>query len=396
MTPVKRADPSDFTAADPGPTGAHALPFASSPPPASLAPMSVPPPVSSPRGLTSLGEQRATVVAAPAFVPMAPVAQPVPQPEPSRKPFKWGWNGEGAASASGAAEPPASARVERGQADGKGLSAAAASDLAADRERPRASVVSEPRATGVARRNLVELLHVQPGLGARLERERALAEAAGLGGVRRGAEGDVERQRVLRVLSCADPADGASARANADAALLDLDRLELPLVLLLGELRPVYDELETLRIMCVAAQPFALNDKRLAELIKVGQDLLGATLPPHRDAITGTVRQIEQSLPSASNTQRYVLQQVQRVLCEQRHYKKRNVFGASHIRVDLALPRAERPLAAYLDAGAAEKLPLLPTIPVVVLGELRPREDALEPQPEAFSILALGRKMDLG
>lgn len=345
----------------------------------------------------------------PAIAP-APAPAPASAPPPARKPFAWASraSAEPAVAApapflrNGALELPKPAIAEPALAaeppsavrPASAMSARAVSDLAAEKEQARAAAAPARASTGASRRNLVDLLHVASGLLARLDKERALLEAAGLA-ARRSQEGDVERQRVLRVLSCAQPADGPTLRSTIDAALADPDRLELPLVLVEGEVRPVYDDNETLRLTIAAAQPFATMDKRLAESIKIGQDMLSATLPPQRESMLAMARQIEQGVPASALPSKYLAQQVQRALLEQRAYKKRSVFGSQHVRVDLLLARSDKPLAAYVDAAVAEKLPLLPSLSVLALGELRPREDAGEPNPEAFAILALGRKLEL-
>ncbi|MBK8257937.1 MAG: hypothetical protein IPK82_35390 [Polyangiaceae bacterium] len=48
-------------------------------------------------------------------------------------------------------------------------------------------------------------------------------------------------------------------------------------------------------------------------------------------------------------------------------------------------------MPAYVTGTVVTKLPMLGTFPVVVLGELRPREDAQESHADAFVVWALGR-----
>ena len=77
-------------------------------------------------------------------------------------------------------------------------------------------------------------------------------------------------------------------------------------------------------------------------------------------------------------------------MLEERHFKRRTVLGELRIRAELATPSGET-VPAYVPAAVASKLPMLPSFPVVLLGELRPREDAQESHAEALLVLALGR-----
>jgi hypothetical protein len=93
--------------------------------------------------------------------------------------------------------------------------------------------------------------------------------------------------------------------------------------------------------------------------------------------------------------QRYLAQQVERVLVERRLFRRRTLFGSTQIRMDLSLARQERALPLYVDESVADRLPMVASFPVIVLGELRPREDASEASPDAFRVLAFARRLDV-
>lgn len=251
-------------------------------------------------------------------------------------------------------------------------------------ENTRPSVVlSEPRA---GRRALVEVLHFSPALLPRLERDAAFANAS---------EHEGEHARIRRVLSKQTPEDGITLRGYVDRMLSDMERMEMPLAVVEGELWFLYDETETLRLSVAVARPLATMDERLAETVRVCDEMLQSTWPPRGDIASTLIERLETDAAQLPVPTRYISDQVQRAMLEERRFRRRNVFGTPHLRADLVLPRSERPVVAYVEASTAEKLPLLPSVPVLGIGELRPREDATEDAAEAFLFLAIGRRLDV-
>ncbi|NUP07198.1 MAG: DUF2169 domain-containing protein [Polyangiaceae bacterium] len=312
----------------------------------------------------------------------------------SKKPFQWAWKADSAPAEPNPFERDTADVPHSLPASPPSLSVREASDQAAAQARTtNGASAREPATTGPTRRALASILHFENGLGARVDREKHLNGASSYSLVHRNADTD-ERTKVLRVLCTAVPTDGTNLKSHIESILRDTERMELPLVLVEGELKPVFDELETLKLTIAAAQPFAGADKKLSDMLRIANEMLASPLPAQREAALSLARQIEQSAAPSTMPPRYVAQQVQRALLEQRHFKQRNVFGGPHLRVDLLLSKSERPFVGYIDATASAKLPLLPSIPFIALGELRPREDALEQQPEAFYVAALGRRLE--
>jgi hypothetical protein len=202
-----------------------------------------------------------------------------------------------------------------------------------------------------------------------------------------------ERGDVLRVLSFGQPADAAEIhRALADS-LDDLDDLDPPLVLLAGELRPTFDEVEVLRATVAVVKQVAGGDKKVLGSLAVGQEALAAPIAPRSETTLGLVRQIEQAAASLSLPPRYVPAEVERVLVEGRKYKRRTVLGAARVRAELTPARGGEAMPLYLPETAATSLPLLVAFPVVALCEIIPREDLTEAQDEALLAVALGRML---
>lgn len=200
-----------------------------------------------------------------------------------------------------------------------------------------------------------------------------------------------DRSDVLRLLSCGQPADAAEIHRALVDSLDDLDDLDPPLVLVAGELRPTFDEIEMLRAIIAVVQQVAGGDKKILSSIAVGQAALAAPVVPRPETTLGLVKQIDLSAASLSLPAGYVLAEVERVLVEGRKYKRRTLLGAARVRADLTLARSGEAMPLYLPDSAAASLPLLPAFPVVALCEIIPREDLTEAQDEALLAAALGR-----
>ncbi len=199
-----------------------------------------------------------------------------------------------------------------------------------------------------------------------------------------------DRSDVLRVLSCGQPADAAEVRRALADCLDDLDELEPPVLLVAGELRPMFDEVETLRTTIAVAQLVAGSDKKVLAAIAVGQEAVAASIAPRPETALGFVRQIEQATNALNLPTRYVAAEVERVLTEGRKYKRRTVLGAPRVRADLTL-RGGEVMSMYIPDSASSSLPLLLSFSVVAICEVTPREDLTEAQDDALVALALGR-----
>lgn len=285
-------------------------------------------------------------------------------------------------------------------------SAREASDRAA-----KAVATRAPRATRAhaserddhPRLRAIDLWGFDPALPARLRRPpfaellRALERPSPVRLDEPAREPDPSEQArldVLRALSFGPARELPAVRALLDAALFgdarELD-LEPPLALVAGEARASFDEVEVLRATVAAAQPLAPSDKRLAQAVTLASESLGSPSPPAGELALGLARPIEQAMQAMSLPARYLERQVERTLLEQRKLRRRTLFGAPRFRVDLVV--GGETLPCYLDEGWLARWPLLAAVPLVVLGELRPREDASEASTECFVARAAGRTL---
>jgi hypothetical protein len=208
----------------------------------------------------------------------------------------------------------------------------------------------------------------------------------------RAEEPPRERADVLRLLSCGRPAELPEIRRALADCLEDLSDFDLPLVLVSGELRPTFDEVETLRATVAVVQPVAGPDKKIAATLALAQEALGAGTPPRPDVAVGLCKQIEQASASLSLPPRYVASHEERMLLEERRFKRRPILGAPRVRAELTIPGGGGDaMLVYLPDGPSASLPLLPAWPVIALCEIRPREDIAETHAEALLAVAFGR-----
>lgn len=279
----------------------------------------------------------------------------------------------------------------------------AASDAAAGREHGRdgASPFGSRADAGRAVRRLavIDLLSFDPKIAPRLRALKRFAPALtpprawALPGVDapRVDVPDRDRADVIRVLSCATPGSASDVRNALADSLEDLADLDPPFVLVAGELRPLFDEVETLRAAVAIAKPVAGGDKKLLSTLAIAEESLASPLPPRGDTALGLARQIEQASLSLSLPPRYVGSEVERVLLEGRKYKRRTLLGAARVRADLFVGREGAVFPLYLLDSIAASLPLLLAYPVTAICEVRPREDLSEAASEALFAVALGR-----
>lgn len=201
---------------------------------------------------------------------------------------------------------------------------------------------------------------------------------------------DADRDIVLRVLSYVEGQTPADIRRTFAESLDDQTDLDPPLVFCSGELHPKFDELETLRVSISVANSVAGTDKRMLGAIAVAQEATAASLPPAPETLRNLAKQIETASSSLNLPPKFVVNHVERILVENRHYKRRMILGAQRVRADLVFAGGEI-IPLYLLDDAAKSLPLLPSFPVMTVCEIRPREDLMEQQAEALLCVALGR-----
>jgi len=201
------------------------------------------------------------------------------------------------------------------------------------------------------------------------------------------------------VLTDGEAIDVSGVARAVRGAVNDRGRFTPPLVLVAGDLRFPFDEVETLRATLVAATPLAGTDKRLKETIDSLNELLQT---PYLQGSTGLVeklllqlrdqvQQANRALPAS-----YLDGHVERLLLEQRRYQIRKVFGGEFIRAFLAAGAPEEtPVPVYLPRHLDQTLPMMSGMKVRVVAEANVQQDQYDASPHALRAVALGRALPL-
>ncbi|MFS8070879.1 MAG: hypothetical protein ACMG6S_31315 [Byssovorax sp.] len=205
-----------------------------------------------------------------------------------------------------------------------------------------------------------------------------------------------DRHHAFGVLTQAPVTDAPGISRAMVEAISDKGRFTPPLVVLSGELRFPFDEVEHLKAAAAAAKPLARDDKRLSDLLEMVGELVGTPLlqgsPGAVDSLlrdlSGAVSQSKRPLPV-----KFLDAHLERVLLEQRRYQKRTVFGAPMIRGLFTPAGSSAAVPAYLPEPVADKLPLVVQMKVRLIVEASSSQDQYESHPQALRVVALGRAM---
>jgi hypothetical protein len=389
------AAPSSFAATPFGAPAAPATPFAAPaappapfvPPAPPSAPFAAPPPSSAP-----------FAVSPPAAVP-AMVAPPRVQADASPPPSSTPWAGP--ESRAGVAAP-----MTVGQAAAQSaipVAAAAPVVMAVSAPTP-APAASDPRQVWAGR--ALQLVWFDPESLPRVHRKeefkpilRALEERPPDSDlddptIARNPADVEDRRDIFEVLSRGDALDETALNRALERAVRDDGKFIPPLALVDGEVRLFFDELETLRATLTIAAVFSPGDEPLKAAIADARDFLRFPDMRSSPSVTeGYTTRVQEALKRAKRavTPTYLDEQAERVLVEARHYQRRTVYGAPHLRAQIQIGNAARPWPLYISESAATRLPMFARFTARVLVEVGFQENQYEQHPSALRVLALGR-----
>ncbi|MGK3964080.1 hypothetical protein WMF38_07855 [Sorangium sp. So ce118] len=177
------------------------------------------------------------------------------------------------------------------------------------------------------------------------------------------------------------------------ASISEKGRFTPPLVLVEGELRFVFDEIEALKATLAAVSPLAGMDRSLREAVDLACELLRSPYPEGATGAAATlIQQIKERLPppDRSPAAARIESQAERLLLEQRRYQTRTLLGDTWIRALLGAG-VQDALPVYLPKRLAPWLPMLPRLRVRLVAEAHLQQDHAESSRYALKALALGR-----
>jgi hypothetical protein len=205
-----------------------------------------------------------------------------------------------------------------------------------------------------------------------------------------------DRRDVLLILARGDATDADGVAAAVSESVREDGKFAPPLVLVAGELRLPFDELETLKATLTTAMPFVPGDEPLKAAADTAKDFLAipglSPTPAVLEAITGRFRdafgRVKRAVPPG-----YLEAQTERALLEQRRYQKRVFHGEPHLRALLQGPGEKASSLVYLPEAVADKLPLFQRFNARIIAEAHLSADQYETHPHALEALAIAREL---
>lgn len=168
---------------------------------------------------------------------------------------------------------------------------------------------------------------------------------------------------------------------------------EPPLCVAVGEIEPMFDEAETLKLLIAAASPLAPGDKRLKEVLDQAGEVMKTPLGGSPEVALGLITRLREAWSKASRIlpADYLDHHARRLLLDQRLYQKRRLAGAIWIRALFTPTGASVPVPTYLPEAMGPHLPLFARFAARLIAEAIPQQDQHESSPVALRVCALSR-----
>jgi hypothetical protein len=208
-----------------------------------------------------------------------------------------------------------------------------------------------------------------------------------------------DRREIFEVLCRGKPSGEDGVQQALAGAVRSDGRFAPQLLLLTGELRFDFDEVETLKANAGAAMPLAGADEDLKTAIEQANKLLASPdLVVSAEIVEGMTKRIRDAFIKAPRVvgPTYLEDQTERVLIERRAYQRRDVFGAKHLRALFFHDGSTTGVPTYLAEGLAKKLPLFRRLRVKMLVETHFQADQYESHAAALKAAAVARLVRTG
>ena len=203
-----------------------------------------------------------------------------------------------------------------------------------------------------------------------------------------------DRRDIFEVLARGTALDEPRLNQALESAVRDDGKFIPPLAIVDGEVRFLFDELEALRATLTIATVFSSGDEPLKAAIADAREFLRTPELRSPPSVTeGYTTRVQEALKRAKRgiAPGYLEEQTERVLVEARHYQRRTVYGAVHLRAQIQIGNAARLWPVYVPEAAASKLPMFARFNARVLAEVGFQESQYEAHPTALRALAIAR-----
>jgi hypothetical protein len=203
-----------------------------------------------------------------------------------------------------------------------------------------------------------------------------------------------DRRDIFEVLTRGAASDETALNLALERSVRDDGKLVPPLVLLDGELRLFFDEIETLRATLTIAAVFSAGDDALKQAIADAREFLRTPDLRSPPSVTeGYTTRVQEAMKRSkrATTPGYLDEQTERVLVEARQYQKRIVYGTPHLRAHLQLGNSPRAWPLYIPDAAAYRLPMYARFTARLLVEAGLQENQYDVHPASLRALAIAR-----
>jgi hypothetical protein len=214
-------------------------------------------------------------------------------------------------------------------------------------------------------------------------------------GLKPSPEDEIAERREIAAILSKGRTHGGGGVDEAIAAAVDDDATFVPpLVLVEGELELLFEPLEILKATLLAASPFTESDKRLKDTVDSVNKYMQAPWLPTAE---GLIKNLIAELVKASTERGPGLPPLaieagaERILLEQRRYRKRTVLGQAWLVALMALDEGSQPMPVYLPESLGAELPMFRRLHVRLIAEVHAQLDQYEAHPNALRAVALGR-----
>ena len=203
-----------------------------------------------------------------------------------------------------------------------------------------------------------------------------------------------DRRDIFEVIARGSALDEPALNQALERGARDDGKLVPPLVLLDGEVRMFFDEIEMLRATLTIAAVFSSGDDALKTAIADAREFLRTPDLRSPPSVTeGYITRVQEAMKRAkrATTPGYLDEQTERVLVEARQYQRRTVYGAPHLRAQIQIGNATRPWPLYIPEAAANRLPMFARFTARILAEAGVQENQYEAHPGSLRAAAIAR-----
>lgn len=200
-------------------------------------------------------------------------------------------------------------------------------------------------------------------------------------------------QRNLRevtvIMTRAEALDDQGIRRAFGASVSEDGAFVAPVVLVEGDLRLGFDEVESLKVTAGLAGPLAATNKKVKELLDIADDMLAKPLVFKGSAANLTAKIREQFGVTSVLAQNEANLVIDQTLLERQAYQKRQFFNKKWLRSTLKVGGMSTVM--YVPEAALGTMPTCTELRIRAIAELRPKMAADDAGDLGLFVLALAR-----